>query len=809
MKRPHKLILSALTLTIFLGYAHPCSIGDPEAVFVRLSGPDAPYQTYAGGRLGVVLNTYSLRHLVIAYDYLNGRPLTLQEQTQAIAADQNLDWEAYGNTDASTLPGLNQWLAARKQFPGGNNTLATDRKVPGQDYQSFENCLDNAFLTAAHTLIARQQSYGKSSPEVRDWIDAQDTVFANCGSSTVGSIPKPTLPNAPIWLKQDRAYQTAAANFYATNFDAAITGFRTIATDQTSPWHTLAPYLVARTLIRQTEVVPPSPADKSNPAAEQKRVHDGLIAALQQIDAILRDPSLKPMYPAANDLRDLIAARIQPEAQAQVLAERLTAAPHGLDFRHNLIDLTYILDKQAATRPSSAKPPSNDLLAFIESINTPTAPPQASNRYETIPLETAAQTQKRLATQHTAAIAANAKWQSTKKPAWLVAALALAQPIDPFTPQLIADARALPTNSPAYISATYYRLRLEATASPTRAELATILPTIERSQSRSTINLYAGLLTTTSPTLADFLRTAPLIPASSNFDGALDTAADIPTPQLCGPKVSGAHTPLFDPYAATILNQRLPLHVLREAAVSDTLAPNLRFQLANAALTRAILLDDPATVAAVAHVLTACQPAFKPLLDRYNAATTPDQRHLRGLFVLMSFPSIEPLVRAGNQRSTGFAHYSEFRDNWWSGNTQYIQPPQSQNGSFNYDSGIRTVTPESPNFKPALFNDPLTPTSELPSPPFVTSADATQAAQETLALQHIPGAADYCARQALDWVKSHPHDPTNADLLGLATRVLRNAPRTADTSELNHQLFNTLHRKYPNSEWTKRYKSWE
>lgn len=579
MKSPRKLLLPALALTLFLGYARPCMIGDPEAVFVRLSGPDHPYKTYAAGRLGILLPTYSPRHLVIAYDYLNGRPLTSQEQSQAVVADQTINWEAYDDTQRPTAPGLDQWLAARKLFPGANNTLATNRNVPGQDYESFENCLDDAFLTAARTLTARQQSYGRSSPEVRDWLDAQDTVFANCGGS-VGSIPKPTPPNAPVWLKQDRTYQIAAANFYATNFDAAIAGFRTIAADQASPWHTLAPYLVARTLVRKTEVTPPPPIDKPEASDEPRRVHDGLIAALHQLDAILSDPNLKSIYPATNNLRDLVATRVQPVTQAQVLAQRLTTAPHGLDFRHNLIDLTYILDSSpnssntslpVSTQIAAASDPTG-LLTFLRTIRTPTAP-QHPTRYQSIPPETPTETQKRLATQDAAAQTAYTQWQSTKKPAWLVAALSLAQPIDPFTPQLIADARALPTNSPAYVSATYYRLRLEATAPPTRTELATILPTIERSQSRSTINLYAGLLTTTSPTLIDFLNTAPRIPASSNYDGALDTAANIPTPQLCGPKVPAAQTPLFDTYAATILNQRLPLHVLREAAVSTALPP--------------------------------------------------------------------------------------------------------------------------------------------------------------------------------------------------------------------------------------------
>jgi len=820
MKHLRPAYLRPATVLTFLAIialpGNTCSPGDPEAVFVRRSGPDTPYKTYAAGHLGIILPTYRPRHLAIAYDYLNGRPLTPQEQSQAEAAERTINWQSYG-TDASDTttpaPGMHQWIAAHETaIPGTINPLTTDRKVPGEDYQSFTNCLDDAFLNAAHTLTARQQSYGKSSPEVLDWLHAQDAVFSNCGGQ--GTMPQPAPANAPLWLQQDRAYQLAAANFYALNFDAALTGFRTIASDHASPWHIIAPYLVVRTLIRQTTVVPqPSYNKPDAAAAETKRIHDDLTAALQQLDTILHDPTLKAIHPAASNLRDLVAARVEPAAQAQVLAQRITAAPHGLDLRHNLVDLTYILNNSTddsgaplpAAKQIAATPDPTGLLAFFRTINTPTEPP-FPNPYETTEPETPAQTKSRLAIQHTAAKTAFAQWQSSKKPAWLIAALTLAQPDDPFTPQLITATQSLPPNSPAYTTATYNRLRLEAATSVTRTELITLLPTLEKSESRSTINLFTALLTPTAPTLSDFIKTAPRIPSAADFEGSISAPTDIPTPELCGIKPDAAKTPLFDSDAATILNQRLPLRLLREAATSSTLPPNLRFQLANATLTRAVLLDDPATVAAVSPALSACQPALKPWLDRYNSATTPDQRHLQGLFLLMRFPSAEPLVRTGNQRSTGFATYSDLRDNWWAGNTQYIQPT---NPTGDYDSGVHTVTPDSPKFKPALFTVPITPAAQLASPPFLTATDTAEANKEILTLQHIPCASDYFATQTLNWVKTHPTDPNNSELLGFAMRVVRNASRTSDTKELNHQLFDTLHKKYPASEWAKRYTTWE
>src|SRR5258708_28176317 len=114
-------------------------------------------------------------------------------------------------------------------------------------------------------------------------------------------------------------------------------------------------------------------------------------------------------------------------------------------------------------------------------------------------------------------------------------------------------------------------------------------------------------------------------------------------------------------------------------------------------------------------------------------------------------------------------------------------------------SHVGSVPPESPNFKPALFAVPLTPITQPPSPPFLTPADSEAAARELLALQQIPCASDYFATQTLAWLKSHPADPDHSELLGFAMRLVRNGCRTADTKQLNHQLFDTLHKTYPAS----------
>jgi hypothetical protein len=189
-------------------------------------------------------------------------------------------------------------------------------------------------------------------------------------------------------------------------------------------------------------------------------------------------------------------------------------------------------------------------------------------------------------------------------------------------------------------------------------------------------------------------------------------------------------------------------------------------------------------------ILTGCYAAWKPWLDKYDNAASPEDRHAAGLLALMRFASTDPIVQDGEQRSEGFATYSEFRDNWW------------QESSDETKSTTGTVPPTFFGTKPATR-------AELPDPPFLSTADRAQAGREVAALRIIPCASDYFAQAALTWQKQHPTDSRTPDILGFAERVVRNGCRTDATKELNHQLFVVVQAKYPNSEWAKKYTSWE
>src|ERR1700758_2086846 len=81
------LLVSALCMAL---PAASCGPDFAEAIFVRQWRPDEPYAKFVAGRLGVPRNSYRVRQLAIAYNVLTGRPLSAEEQKQAIAVDAGL-----------------------------------------------------------------------------------------------------------------------------------------------------------------------------------------------------------------------------------------------------------------------------------------------------------------------------------------------------------------------------------------------------------------------------------------------------------------------------------------------------------------------------------------------------------------------------------------------------------------------------------------------------------------------------------------------------------------------------------------------
>lgn len=806
-------ILCFLTALCIALPAASCGPFFSEVDFVRQYRPDNPYAKFVAGRLGVPLQSYRVRHLAIAYNVLTGRPLSAEEQRQAIAADAAL--VGANEQDQTTADGFTAWLKARRAFgdvdgvSDVSNSLT--RSAPGVDYEQFPNCLDDAFATAARTLAERQATHGTHSAEVMEWVRGQDKVFSNCGDVPGGltqggwrpSAPPPVavpavLTNAPRWLAQDRAYQIAAAQFYSVQYDEALKSFQAIAADRSSPWSVIAEYLTARTMIRQATLGRAQPVYGQNISQEAQqqsiaKERAELRQAQAALEAMRGDERMRPLAPAIGHLLDWIALRVDPKAQQAVLAARLHG-PENKNFGQDLIDLTYAseenddfqpqLDGLSASMRMRRKGDSGPGVLAVD------AKPGVVMREWLLAVMTDDES------------TALANWRAHPSNAWLLAAMMSAKTGDALSGELVDAAAKVPESDPGYVAMTYQRLRLMGPTAAMRSDLVRVRPAIERIEGPSTTNMFAAMDGATAPSLDVWLRTAGRVPADTaddSVDAGPLTVEPRPAEQPCGPPLLDKDLLLFTPPATDALNTGMPLTVLARAAESKVLAPNLRFAVAQSTWTRAVLLDRPEIAHRMTPVLVECRAAWKDVLAAYDGARDAKARHVAGLLALMRFASTEPNVRMGVQRV--FATYSEYRDNWWSETVTNPSAAANFGAAFNTPSSAVQKSGNSG----AGADGPLMASSLS----FLSAEEHAAAHTEVMALAKIPPASDYFAAEALDWWRAHPKDPANAGLLGEAMRVARNAPRTDKTAENQHALFDALHNAFPNSEWTKRYTSWE
>src|SRR5262245_28617967 len=319
--------------------AYSCGPFFEQAIFTYTLHPDLPLTSYAQGLLGILQPTYAQSYLYVAYRYLIGMGFDHEEQAALLALwDERLNPQAdLWNPNASAA--VKAWSDARAQIaaagppPPVNVFKALEARNGVFYYHEYVNCTADAFQTAAHTLSARIEQFGVDSVDMQEWVRAQDQVFGNCSGPR--AIPAPAAPQSPEILQKDRAYQIAAAHFYAGDLALAERLFRDIADDQTSHWRLLAPYLVARALLRQGSLIP-----------RYDDVDSAKLSAAQQIlHAILGDNNLMVIHPNSRRLLAVVRARLEPAARIHELAQSLLTPNSGATLKHDLWDFTLLLDR--------------------------------------------------------------------------------------------------------------------------------------------------------------------------------------------------------------------------------------------------------------------------------------------------------------------------------------------------------------------------------------------------------------------------------------------------------------------------------
>jgi hypothetical protein len=746
------LTLIVASLCMLPSRTSACGPFFQDAFFVFSKHPDFPLEQYAGGKLGVIQPSWARSYLVVAYRNLSASPLSEREASDMISLWKdrlNLSDSYSGNEDVAPT----SWMDARKKVSGAPELKEVRvyrfREKP-HEYEAFLNCQQEAFTTATATLDERIKIYGADNPKVREWLTAQDVVFENCYKGT--GLPEQTNDKDPM-VRADRAYQTAAANFYATNFDLAKQQFDAIAKDKNSPYRIVAPYLAARALLRKGSLAE-TPEDSKPSLAE----------AEERLNAILKDSSLKFAHHGAARLLNLTRVRFRPQDKAHELAQQIVKKDSLDDFKQGVWDYTYLLDKLIGEDEEGKKPSvpagmtADDLTDWIIAIQSEDPNMGAHSRE---------------------------RWEKAKSLPWLVAAVLNASGKDARVNDLLSAAANVNGPSPAFTTVTFHRARLLKEAGrvdEARAVLDQVLAGDRKQIPASAVNLLLGQRMMTAKSLNDFLQDAQREAAgfSANEDDR-----EVPIDAKEAEELAKGAKVFFDVDAANVFNRVMPAAIMKDAARLQVLPPNLRKDVATAAFARAALVNDNESASQAASVMQEYYPQMKEFVTAYQRATTPEARRFAAAFLSLKFPGVRPFVSAGLGRTSPIDDIDSYRDNYWC-----AEPPVPQAVAL-------------------ASEDPVEANKKRPvAAPDFLKANQAVGARQFAAVQALGAAPNYLCKLAIEWANANPNDPRSPEALHLAVRSTRYGCTDKETGKWSKAAFDLLHKRYPNTKWANATKYW-
>jgi len=756
----------------------------PEVIFFSPAHPDRPVSSFAAGKVGVVQPSWALGYLVVAYRYFNGQPLSSAEQKSFLAQKElhpGFALEPFERKYEERLGPPQQWVQARAQF------LRTKPPTNRYDsdwwkYTDGEGCLAGAFANAIRTLRDRALRFGAHSIELQEWIAGQDQVFLNCprwwDSAKQEVLPEGLPLSSNPLLRADRAYQIAAAHFYARNFDGALHGFEAIAADQTSPWHELSAYLVARTLIQKgtaDETPGVSNAEVLKQAEQRMRAF-----SIETKDAGLRRSAL--------GLLNLIAIRLRPEAQLRIISSRISHP--GTNFGQDVEDFNYLINRKIGPEPDfpgvedGSVEYDRKLAAWrqerYQALN------ERVNNNEVADWILTMASWSPWSQQH-----ALARWRSGRNLPWLVAAISKVDGRSSAAIELLEAAAQVQPGSPAYATLALHRGRLLRERQEFEQARRVLDAALEHSQAWpvSAVTLVKGERALVAAGLEEFvglLGSQPLGFTNGAIDRGEseyceDTGRDVKCERyIFSGKPAKRLYPQLTFNAAVIINERMPLELLVQAAQSPQLPKNLRLRLAPAVWARSALLERPDLAQTIAPDVVILRPELKPFITAYQQAEGPAERRFLAAFTIAHFPGLRPLVEDGAPRVTRFDYADNYRDNWWCHNAELDE--------FSWDSSY------------------VERARSVPEPAFLTAEQRDSGRKDHLQLVQIGKPGDFLPAILIDWARRHPNDPRVPESLHFAWRVVRfscDEPRNR-----TREIFLLLHSRYPDSPWTRKTRHW-
>ncbi len=764
------LLVTVIALTPFQ-VVLACGPDYIDPVFGFVKHGEYPLDDYSGGKLGLIPNTYGRISLYVYYRYLNDLPLNAaetKEVARAIGRRIGSDYlDVVAPQPEPKASAMEIWFTERQKITKNKKEFEQEKRV-ADSYYYFSNCLDNSLLTAAKTLRARAAA-GYPENQLANWINGQDAVFSNC--ETNGVMPVEASSEAPQWLQKDRAYQIGAAHFYRGSYPEARNQFRTISNDQTSPWHELARYLVARTYIREASLLGSDEDAGAGNGSVQAQQTELLSNAASELASIENDPKMSAFHDAARRLIGLVKFRANPDGRTVELAEALSSsAPNG-NIYNDLTDYIFLLDKLENTAEERAES-SKDSETETERYD------YSDSSYRIRLKDVMADERKEDLTDWLMTYQATdgfdhafARWKETGKQQWLVAAISLSTPADKNVAELIAASESLTPDSPAYATANYYSIRhYVKTGNSLRARSLSdkVLANGFSDMPTATKNSFYAQRTALAQDLTEFLKFAKRTPTdylwSFDFNEAGFGADKDPEVAIWRDRE------MFGEDAVRMLNTSAPLSVWLKAANSEQLPDHLKDFVASAGWVRAFMLKDKQAEAAFEPLVARYSKDFAAYFSKYDRSRSASDKEAAALIVIARYPVLSVMIESGwGRRDSDATSIDSNRGNWWC----------------------------------------LEPATEVDTKPsFLSAAELRAGESEFKKLNALGEGATAYGSRALAFSRQNPRHANTAEILHLAVRSSRYGCTDDNTGNYSKAAFQLLHSRYKSSVWAKRTPFW-
>ena len=750
--RPHVLTLAALAL--FAAPAALASGGDdgPHDELVSRFAPDYDRDQMLHGHVGIVLPTWDRASQYLAWRAIvtGGKaPAGLKPAARA-ASDVPAGWSDAAKPPPAAIGGV--------AVPAINANSSFDRPNCSPDAQSF----------AAAQLAAIQARPDRTKARVDAWIAAQTQVFKLCERDPLEVLAAPDplvepLPaTEPLYWRQLREYQAAAAAFYAAHYAQSQQAFAHIGRTPGHPMQGWGAYLALRSHLRAVQL-PTTPTPKGGAAtrapARPEQLAD-LAAIRKEGAAIIADPALAPVHEAAAATLRRAAFLLAPGrryAELTAMLSDLNADPS----REDALDDWQLIGSSSAESVSDehmleALLEAHPWFDWVSSLPPPTdavaVPARAAS--STCPADC----------QHANEAFADRKGEAGQRRAWLVEALMFASPP---APALESAAQAVPPQAPEYATVRYYlagHLAASGRADAARAMSEGLLGRLQASKplSTSAINLVTqqrfGMATSVADASA-YLLMFPVASTNPDTGERADPAAAVLAPSDDGIRW---------------LDRSLSVADMLALAKSLKTPSPWRGRIAVAAWMRADLLGDASAALAAASLVEQWVPALKPVALRYRSTPVgPERQHW--LVVSALRHGLSPDLR----------RYSRDAD-----------------ASYPVAKPDETVADMWCSIGNDEFDDDATGQRKGRLQPPEVTADPARRDAERARLLKTHSATGFVGQHAIAWAASHPADKDLPWLLYVAVQSSRGGCMDPDHTAVSKKAWQILHQRFPRSPWT-------